>query len=333
MDDELKEMRKRLEEKEHALREYRFAHMGSLPDQLNTNLRALDRLQMQLSDKEKSVRAMRDELQIAMSLSAGGGAVGTDNSLPGMEEQLRQLLLKYTPKHPDVIRLKQQIEELKLQLDDPNSAINQSAATPSSRARPYNSQVMNLQQEIRFAEADLALIKAQINEYETRVEETPKNEQELQTIQRNYQNIQKTYSSLLNRKLEAEIAVNMERKQKGEQFKVLDPARTPTLPSSPDMMKLFIMVLAAGFGIGGGLVFLMEVITPTFRLPEDIDTHLNLPVLATIPVINDGRSLLFGRLNLIGTVAAFVVVLVMLAAFYSFSIGGVEPTFMASRLP
>jgi polysaccharide chain length determinant protein (PEP-CTERM system associated) len=332
LDDELEEMKKRLEEKEYALREYRFAHMGSLPDQLNTNLRSLDRLQMQLSDKEKSIREMRDELQIAMSLSAGGGTVGTENSLPAMEEQLRQLRLKYTPKHPDVIRLEKQIEELKVQLDDPNSAINQSPASRSS-ARPYNPRVVNLQQEIRFAENDIAQIRAQIEEYERRVDETPRHEQELITIQRNYRNIQSTYNSLLNRKLEAEIAVNMERKQKGEQFKVLDPARTPTLPSSPDMIKLFVMVLAAGLGIGGGLVFLMEVITPTFRLPEDIDTHLDLPVLATIPVITDDRSLLLDRMNLIGTIAALVVVLVMLAAFYSFSIGGVEPFFIASRLP
>ncbi|MFZ7124533.1 MAG: XrtA system polysaccharide chain length determinant [Desulfobacterales bacterium] len=327
---ELEQMRERLEEKEEKLREYRFTHMGSLPDQLTTNLRTLDRLQAQLADKENSIRELRDRLQLAMA--TGEDASGAEMSLPKMEEQLANLQLKYTDKHPDVIRLRTQIEAMKNQLNDPNSAIRQLPAARST-GRYLNPIVQRLQQEIRFAEVELDQIRNQIRDYEMRVEETPKHEQELQAVIRDYNNIQATYNSLLNRKLEAEIAVNMERKQKGEQFRVIDPARTPIRPDSPDMQKLFLMVLAAGIGIGGGLILLFELLNPTFRIPEDIENYLNFSVMAIIPIIKDQREILLTRLNRAGTISALVVLTALIAAFYSLSIGGGDPASLMSRFP
>jgi capsular polysaccharide biosynthesis protein len=89
----------------------------------------------------------------------------------------------------------------------------------------------------------------------------------------------------LGRQLEAQIAVNMEKKQKGEQFRILDPARIPQSPVSPDMKKLFLFVMAAGLGIGGGLIFLLEFLDTSFKEPEEIENFLNLPVLATLPTV------------------------------------------------
>ena len=57
------------------------------------------------------------------------------------------------------------------------------------------------------------------------MEDTPKREQELFSIQRDYQNLKELYDSLQKRKLEADIAVSMEKKQKGEQFRIIDPAK------------------------------------------------------------------------------------------------------------
>ena len=65
-------------------------------------------------------------------------------------------------------------------------------------------------------------------------------------VEAGYNDIQESYSSLLSRKLEAEISVNMERKQKGEQFRIIDAARLPQKPVSPDMRKLFLLTVALG---------------------------------------------------------------------------------------
>ena len=68
------------------------------------------------------------------------------------------------------------------------------------------------------------------------------------SLTRDYNNILESYKSLLNRKLEAEIAVNMEKKQKGEQFRIIDSAKMPEKPISPNMKKLFLLFVALGLG-------------------------------------------------------------------------------------
>ncbi len=84
--------------------------------------------------------------------------------------------------------------------------------------------------------------------YQKRVEETPRREMELQSLNRDYANIKEVYNSLLNRKLEAELSVNMEKRQKGEQFRILDPAKLPEKPVSPDVIKFLSCLWPPGWG-------------------------------------------------------------------------------------
>ena len=148
-------------------------------------------------------------------------------------------------------------------------------------------------EEIRLAinslETEISELQNQIAIYENRVEATPKREQELASLQRDYENIQTTYNSLLERKLEADIAVNMEKKQKGEQFQILDSASLPQRPIEPDMRKLFLIFLAAGFGIGGGIIFLLEYLNTSFRRTEDVES-LGVSILATIPLMASRKN-------------------------------------------
>jgi len=92
------------------------------------------------------------------------------------------------------------------------------------------------------------------------------------------------YNSLLNRKLEAEIAVSMERKQKGEQFRIIDSAKMPARPISPNTQKIFLIALIVGLGLGGGLTYLVELMDTSFKNPEDAEKDLELPVLVSMPI-------------------------------------------------
>jgi len=95
---------------------------------------------------------------------------------------------------------------------------------------------------------------------------------------------------LLNRQLEAQIAVNMEKKQKGEQFQIVDRAQVPRDPISPDLKKLFLITVALGLGIGGGLIFLIDFFDSSFKSSEDVEKNLGISVLATIPKIYQTRD-------------------------------------------
>jgi len=137
--------------------------------------------------------------------------------------------------------------------------------------------------ELRSLRLEADRITGQIRMYQKWVEETPRREQELFSLNRDYERLKELHSSLLKRKLEAEIAVSMEKKQKGEQFRVVDPAKLPMRPIKPDMQRMTLVVLALGLGLGGGLAYLTEMMDTSYRNPEEIEKDLKLPVLMSIP--------------------------------------------------
>ena len=193
------------------------------------------------------------------------------------------------------------------------------------------SQIRDAYLEIQTAEGEIEDLRTQITEYQKRVEATPKREQELLGLRRDYQNIQASYESLLSRKLEADIAVNMERKQKGEQFRIIDPARLPQKPVEPNMKKLFLFIVAAGLGIGGGGAFLLDYMNTSFRRPEDVEEMYDLPVLTTVPRICLPRQIFLHKLNYIMSIAFSLITLSSFAVFSLFCLEGTEPVLAALK--
>jgi capsular polysaccharide biosynthesis protein len=180
--------------------------------------------------------------------------------------------------------------------------------------------------EIKNIQYDIDKLKNQIKTYQQRIERTPKREEELMALKRDYQNIQETYNSLLNRKLESEIAVNMEKKHKGEKFRIIDPATLPHKPDAPDMLKLFMIVVAAGLGIGIGLIYLFDYLDTSLKRPGDIESDLSITVLATIPKIYHKRNLLLKRLNQVMTAVSILLIAGLFAGFAIMVFNGTEPT-------
>jgi hypothetical protein len=124
----------------------------------------------------------------------------------------------------------------------------------------------------------------------------------------------------LARKQEAEVAANMERQQKGEQFRILDPARLPDKPQSPDMRKLFLMCVMAGLGLGGGLIFLLEFLDKSVKKLESVPQKLGIPLLVAVPKIDHPRDVRRRRLNNLFSLAAAVVCMALMALFAAVSV-------------
>jgi uncharacterized protein involved in exopolysaccharide biosynthesis len=100
-----------------------------------------------------------------------------------------------------------------------------------------------------------------------------------------YHNTRLQYDTLIKKSEEAQQAENLERRQKGEQFRVIDPARLPEKPVQPDIPKVLLIGLLAGLGCGLGGIFVREQLDRSFRDPEDVEVTLGLKVLANIPKI------------------------------------------------
>jgi polysaccharide chain length determinant protein (PEP-CTERM system associated) len=353
LDDELKSVRARLQKIEEAIKNYRTAYMGELPEQLQSNLTILSRLQEQLNGKQKNLRETRAamaSLQQRIDLTPDFGAMDSlvsfdfeDESIGGdslqleeLNEQLNQLRLRYTDRHPDVVRIKGLIAKLEAQEEadaregEPEPVPGEEELLGDSTGlgfqNPQNFQLDEMQNDIRQQRAEIADLTQQIEMYQRRVENTPKREQEMFSLKRDYDNIQESYDSLVQRKLEAEIAVNMEKKQKGEQFRIIDHAVLPQKPHSPDVQLLFLGSMAIGLGLGAALIFLLDLSNTALKMPNDYETRFGLTVLTTIPNIDDARRRAFRRINWALTAVSMSMAAALIGCFAVLTIKGVDST-------
>ena len=149
---------------------------------------------------------------------------------------------------------------------------------------------------------------------------------ELLALKRDYDNLMELYNSLLNRKLEAEIAVSMEKKQKGEQFRVIDPAKTPNRPIKPNTQKIMIMIFVLGLGLGGGLAYLIEMMDTSYKIPEDVEKELKLPILVSMPIRYTDTEIKRKKIREIMALASIVICFILSAFGIVFAIKGVDAT-------
>ena len=346
---ELQTMKSRLETVETQLKDYRESYMGELPEQLDSNLRILDRLQDHLGEREQSLAEAKIRL-VALQNNAvqprnqpttviiSPEAQPEPNNLEEMRAQLESLLSRYTKRHPDVVRLESRIVEAEKQAEQiaqlrikNSDSDNQDQPQTPALSPEFRVQKNEIMQEMQRLELEIKDTKRQINIYKQRVENTPKREQELLSLKRDYQNIKESYDSLLDRKLEAEIAVNMERKQKGEQFRILDEAKLPQKPVKPDMRKLFLIIVAAGLAVGGGIIFLLEYFDNTLKRPDDIESDLKLDVLCMVPEIYTQRKKIWRTVEHMSSIIYAALSFTLFAGFAIIYLNGVDKTIVVLK--
>ena len=315
LDSQLDDARRRLVEHEKKLEDYRRQNAGELPSQMQANLQAIGSLQSQIQQFSESILRDRDRrliLERQLTDAVAEGAVLAEASRAGVDgdtrpqpaavqletakSQLQAMQLRLKADHPDVKQMKSRIKELEKRADiealqvpvSPSAAprqISPAEAMRQSRMRDINREIESLDRDIGRKEEGIKRAQAAIPTYQNRVEATPTRESEMIALTRDYDTLQKVYTNLLFKGEDAKVSANLERRQIGEQFKVIDAARLPGKPYSPDRAQVY------GAGIGGGLLFglaivgLIEYKDSSFRTDNDVVSVLALPVLANIPTM------------------------------------------------
>ena len=328
LDNELKSLKAQLETQEKAVQDYKLRFMGELPEQRDTNLRTMERLNQQVQNIDANLRNAQDrqvlvEGQLAerkamvFNSPASIAPAGVSGIPAPMNSPLARLLaLKaslqsltsagYTEKYPDVIRLKNEIQEVEAQAGIEKKVVESPAQEPGEVKvakvekrteelldpgfQNLRAQLEGLKMEIKNLRSEKVALAHQIRVFQARVENTPKREQELTILSRDYNNTSESYRTLLDKRLNAQIAENMEKRQKGEQFKILDPANLSEKPFKPNRPKIILMGILLGLALGAGAAYLMETQDSSFKGEKEMKFYLKFPVLAVIPHLEEGNQ-------------------------------------------
>jgi polysaccharide chain length determinant protein (PEP-CTERM system associated) len=308
LEKELLAIEQKLMQKEEAIRNFKEKYMGELPSQLDANLRILGRLQEQFKTNNDSIlsalqRKTNLENQIDQIRRTGSyGLTGQSSAiqdplvaqLNNQKNRLRELQIQYTEKHPDVIAVKISIQKLEVQIRDRKEKMSNQPQESTTLDDPtlnrLNAELQQLVYQIQKLRRDQDNLRDQIDRYQRRVESVPRREEQMAALLRDYRLLQNNYRSLLDKKIEAELAENLERKRQGEQFKILDPATPPTSPFKPDKKKIFGFAFVLALGLGGGLAFLREQMDQSFHKVDEVEEFLGFPVIASIPRIESKKS-------------------------------------------
>src|SRR5262245_56081049 len=318
---QLGEARAKLQQQEQRIAAYKEQHMGELPEQREANFRALERLQQQLTMAHENNRRANERRQLitqsladidqSVGLATAGGVAGPDVSpqaaaaarLNLLKQELVQMQSTYNDKYPDVVALKDQIRalEAKIAQDAPAASPAPTPTRPKAgrelKAAPQNAYIVSLMQQLDQATVEskastdeIRGLNNQIAMYQRRIEHTPRREQELSPITRDYETTRDLFRSLLTKREEAGIAADLEAKNKGERFKIIEGASLPDRPTGPNRLRLLMVGLVLALAAGAVAVVLAEQVDTSYRTVDEVRTSVPVPVLSTIPKITTERD-------------------------------------------
>ncbi len=308
-------LRAELESQEVAVNEFKAKYRTELPEQLDANLRTVEQLRAEqqsnlvrlasLEERKASLekqlvemKSMPPEISRSKDLAAPQG-VPLWQQLESRKLQLDEFLTRYSDKHPDIIRLKGEIQSLEAeaqrQAKVPGAASMAAAPVGSPLQQMTVKQIADVGVEIHATRANSDLLRAQIAAYQTRVDNTPVRSIELAKISRTYEITLKKYQDLLAKSFDSQLSQNMEKQQKGERFRLVDPAYLPEHPVRPNRLAIVLLGLLAGLGAGVGLALLQENMDTSFKAAEELEGYIAVPLLATLPAVTTRGSILQQR--------------------------------------
>jgi succinoglycan biosynthesis transport protein ExoP len=292
----------RLDQIEARLRTAKESYMGRLPEQTQSNLSIAAGMRQQLESTAIALRGEQDRLSMIErqidAMKQGAGDIALSGRAPMSSSQARVLQLQqelatargvYTEKHPEIQRLQEDL-----------AAAKRDAA--AERERPEEDRLQTLQMEpgyrqlladretarlrIRDLQRAESHMRAQVASYQSRVEAAPMVEQQLASLQREYDLERKQYGDLSAKLQSAELAENLERRRGGEQFQVLYAAYVPREPESPNVLRLLLIGVALGIGLGGASAIAREYLDRSVHDLRGLQAEFDVPVLGEISRIS-----------------------------------------------
>jgi polysaccharide chain length determinant protein (PEP-CTERM system associated) len=337
--EQLADAKAQLARHEGAIRDFTTRYTGELPQQVGVNLATLERLNTQLrlngeqqiriiEQRDKLLDGVRDTGVVARA-TAGSGEVSSESlerlrKIEEVKQQLSQAETQFTERHPDVVRLREQVaamerdhraaenQEARLRAEEARAAAEATALDPSApNPQVRRRTIETLDAELAKLRQEEANIRTTIGSFEARLESSPQRQQDYVLITRDYNAAKDLYDSLLKRYDEAQLTASMETERAGETFRILEPALPPEGPTAPNRLRLLLMGLFLAAAAAGGAVLLREQFDTGFHSVDEVREFTSVPVLVSIPPI--GPAPVGRRLKMAFATATTIAVIALVA--------------------
>lgn len=306
---QIEEYEQRLEEAEQRLADFKISRIDRAPGttsdyyaQLQQEKASLEQTELKLLELESQLKAAESQLAgeepvfgLISDTTAVDATVATkyDSRIATLESNLDELLIQYTDNHPDVVKTKSLLENLREQRAEHINALNKVARSTGSYSQFGNVNQNPVYQEMKLAVAQyqnqIASLNVRAEQFRNRVSDletiidlVPQIEAEEQGLNRDYDITRSKYLELLSRKEQAELSRKAEATSDDVQFRVIDPPTLPTKPSGPQRIIFYSMILILGFGSGLGLAFLVSQIKPVVLTPSQLTSNFGIPVFGSV---------------------------------------------------
>ena len=297
---QLADAKSALDQQDARLAAFKRQYLGQLPGDEDSNLRILMGLNSQLESNTQTLnRAQQDktfaEGTLSQQLTAWKASLSTtspqemDQKMAALQSQLLEAQSRYTGDHPDVIKLKRDIAELKRKMEETSNApaaaddTQKASASEPPEIRQLRLQIHQYEQTITGATKEQGRLQQQILSYQSKVAISPNVEEQYKILTRDYDTAQKNYQDLSAKRNASETTQDVEKSQLGEQFNLVGPADLPEAPSFPKRWLFAVGGLGAGLGLGLLLAFIFEMKDDSIRTEPDVEAVLELPTLIAMP--------------------------------------------------
>lgn len=302
LNSELQDTKKQLEDKEAEMGRIKSTYVMDLPESKQFHLEQLTNLRQQQRQSQDRVsydqqqkmvlQAMLSTSKPAVDLDSengnGEGSSSLQTQIQKAETSLSEMRSHYGPNYPDVKKMQSQLEELKAKKaeEDKNSPPSQAVPMRKGVKNPViDAQLQKLDEEIATETKRQPQLQEQIDFHSSKLEREPVFEQQIAGLMRDYDTLRGHYNALLDKKLSAEMATQLETKQEGERFVILDAAPVPDSPAGPNRGLLISVGVVLGILAGFGLAVGVEMSDETVRTEREAENIIGKGVLVGIPNI------------------------------------------------
>lgn len=299
VESELQRLAGRLRELEGQIAQVKGQNAGSLPDDVITNQRQIEQAFDRLSlATQRLAEAQSDQAfytqQATVARESGLGAASQSSSVLSPNQRLQQIENAigelrgrgFTDKHPDMVAYLAEMEEVRGRIERGEGEDEESEAAPTSVAEQQaRNEAQRAALRVEGAQREVDRLQKEMDAAQTRLANTPRVAEQLDALEREYAQLGESFKDFSAKRLEAAVAANMERRQKGEQFRVLEPAYAPPDPTSPNRPLILALGIMLGIGAGAGIALLLEAADSSYHQSRQLQAAIRIPVLTSIPSI------------------------------------------------